>query len=305
MTITVEPNHHKKFKHPNSSNVLIEYPTFFPKDDINGKIIIELNKNKNLEHQGIKISLVGLVEHTKDSSSNTKFFEETLTLSPADTINNEITHLDFSFKPKSEKPYETYKGSSFRVAYYLIGTVVSQSKPVTAKTEIAVLIPQSREAFQKLENPPLRMEIGVKDLIHLVFEINKSNYFLREVIVGKIEFVDVNLIIKQMEIQVVRKENLTFGGAFTNETTVMSRFEICDGTPLKGTNLPIRFYLNGIRSLTPSYQNINNQLSVQYFLHLEFVDSENRIFFKRMEINLTRLNNMNRKEIFLFRKKCN
>ena len=41
---------------------------------------------------------------------------------------------------------------------------------------------------------------------------------------------------------------------------------------------------------------------VPNFLHLEFVDFEDRRFFKRMEINIKRLNNMNRKELILIKK---
>ena len=76
-----------------------------------------------------------------------------------------------------------------------------------------------------------------------------------------------------------------------------------EGTPTNGTEIVFRYYLSGVRALTPSYVNVDNKFSVQYFVHLEFIDLEERRFFKRMEINLKRLNNMNRKDLLLFKKK--
>ena len=41
--------------------------------------------------------------------------------------------------------------------------------------------------------------------------------------------------------------------------------------------------------LTPSYLNINNKLTVQYFLNLVLIDVEDRRYFKQHEITLLRL----------------
>ena len=151
------------------------------------------------------------------------------------------------------------------------------------------------------KSPRIR-EIGVEKIIHVIFEVERSNYFLRDVIVGKVTFVEVNLPIRFMEIQIVRKENLNFASAFSSETTIMSKYQLMDGTPTNDSSIPFRYYLNGVRALTPSHVNVGNKFSVQYFLHLEFVDFEDRRFFKRMEINIKRLNNMNRKELILIKK---
>ena len=300
--IIVESSTHKPFKYPDQTGKLIEYPTFFSNDTIKGKIIIELNKNKNVEHQGIKINLIGIIENIKDPSTSTKFYDDNLLLSPPDKINNEITQLDFSFPGNKQKEYETYLGSSVKVRYYLCATIMSMPKQLCNQFEIVILKPYSREAFAKEENLPLKLEIGVEKIIHVIFEVERSNYFLRDVIVGKVTFVEVNLPIRFMEIQIVRKENLNFASAFSSETTIMSKYQLMDGTPTNDSSIPFRYYLNGVRALTPSHVNVDNKFSVQYFLHLEFVDFEDRRFFKRMEINIKRLNNMNRKELILIKK---
>jgi vacuolar protein sorting-associated protein 26 len=108
-----------------------------------------------------------------------------------------------------------------------------------------------------------------------------------------------------MVIQVIRKENLNFLNTLSNETTLMSTFQLMDGTPDIGIEIPIRLYLSGIRNLTPSFINIDDKFSVQYFLSIEFEDKDERTFFKKVEIKLVRLNNMNRNEFIITKKNKN
>jgi vacuolar protein sorting-associated protein 26 len=53
--------------------------------------------------------------------------------------------------------------------------------------------------------------------------------------------------------------------------------------------MPIRLFLQAYKDLTPTYVNINNKFSVQYFINLVLIDIEDRRFFKQIEINLVRL----------------
>lgn len=68
-----------------------------------------------------------------------------------------------------------------------------------------------------------------------------------------------------------------------------------DGAPIKSKifyfiedeNIPIRFYLSPYE-LGPTYSNVNNRFSVQYFINLVLMDVEERRYFKQHEINLIR-----------------
>ena len=75
--------------------------------------------------------------------------------------------------------------------------------------------------------------IVIENLIHVVLEIQKSNYHLRDVIIGKVVFVDVNIRLINMEVQIIRKENVNCNGSVNSECTVMSRYVVMDGTPEK------------------------------------------------------------------------
>ena len=203
---------------------------------------------------------------------------------------------------QKKKPYETYLGVSVKVRYYICVNILSSPKNLCNQIEIAILNPLSRELFLKEDNFPLKIEIGVEKLIHVIFEVNQVNYFLRDVVVGKVKVLECNLNIKHMVLQIIRKENLNFLNTLSNETTLMSTFQLLDGSPDVGIEIPIRLYLSGIRNLTPSFDNIDDKFSVQYFLSIEFEDIEQRTFFRKVEIKLVRLNNMNRQDFILYKK---
>lgn len=305
LKILLDQSNHRSVKCVNNNGNLQGYPTFFPSDSITGKLQIELNNNKGLSHAGIKINLIGLIDNKKDPSSSYKFYDSYQNVCPPSNINNEISQLNFSISLQSNlKLLDSYFGEVISVRYFLLATIFQNdtNKNITQKTEIVVVNPMKRKVFTELENPPLKMEIGIENLIHVKFEIDKTNYYLRDVIIGKIYFLLVKIKIIQMEIQIIKKENIIHNNEFQNESTVLSRFEIMDGSPEDGTLIPFRLFLNGIRSLTPSYDNVDKKFGVQYFLNLEFLDTLGRKFFKKVEIKLFRLINMNRKEDCIFKK---
>jgi len=61
-----------------------------------------------------------------------------------------------------------------------------------------------------------------------------------------------------------------------------------DGGPIKNETIPIKFYLSPYE-LTPTYLNINNKFTVQYFLNLVLIDVEERRYFKQHEISMMRV----------------
>jgi len=115
---------------------------------------------------------------------------------------------------------------------------------------------------------------------------------LKEVIVGKIFFAKVKLRIKSMEMVLLKKEKI--GSGLINdenskiETTQIGRYEIMDGSPARGESVPVRIFLAQHENLTPTYTNLNNQFSVEYYLSVVLIDETNRRYFREHEIHLYR-----------------
>ena len=302
ISINLNKNSHKKFKfYNNNFNNFIEFPVYFPNEKISGEILIELNQNKFLEHKGIKINLIGIIQ--KQNEILNKFYDDYLNLTSNEKINNEITKINFNFLIKKNIEYESFYGTFIKIKYFLLVTIfLENNKNLSNKKEIVILKPILIEDYKKLTNSAIKINFGVENLINVILEINKTNFFLRDIIFGRIIFVDLNVIIKTMFIQIIRKENLNFNNEFSSETIVLNTFEIMDDNTEKNSEIPIRFYLNGIKNLTPNYENIDKKIKIEYFLNIEIIDVNNNRFYKKIEIKLTRLNKMNRKDLFLFKK---
>ena len=55
------------------------------------------NKIKNLEHKGIKIELMGLIEHNEDKKNVSRFIALSKDLEPPGILSQEVTTINFNF----------------------------------------------------------------------------------------------------------------------------------------------------------------------------------------------------------------
>ncbi|MBA0553931.1 hypothetical protein Golob_013070 [Gossypium lobatum] len=117
--------------------------------------------------------------------------------------------------------------------------------------------------------------------------IKASKYHLKDVIIGKIYFLLVRIKIKNMDLEIRRRESTGSGANTHVETETLAKFELMDGAPVRGESIPIRLFLSPYE-LTPTYRNINNKFSVKYYLNLVLVDEEDRRYFKQQEIAIYR-----------------
>ena len=133
-------------------------------------------------------------------------------------------------------------------------------------------------------NANVRMEVGISNAIHMEYELFKNKYSLTDCVIGKIYFIKVSMKVKTIEIHFIKKE--IFCGA-KSDPILISKFEIVDGSPADGDIVPIRMLLNGF-ALSPTYKELNNVISVKYFLKFVIIDEEEKSFYKQQEISLWR-----------------
>lgn len=105
---------------------------------------------------------------------------------------------------------------------------------------------------------------------------------------GIVRFVEVKIIIKSMELCLVRKEKLGSEKLVQNDTQTMIQYELMDGTPQPGTTIPIRLYLNGVSGLSPSFTSLHDRLTVSYLVKLVIIDSMGKKYFKEAPVTLYR-----------------
>lgn len=136
-------------------------------------------------------------------------------------------------------------------------------------------------------NANLKMEVGIANLIHLEYEIFQSKFHLGDCILGKIYFVKVYMKVKSVELHLIKTEIIGGGNSQKTENTLLSKFEVVDGRPGVADIVPIRMFIN-CYELSPTYKDLNNVMSVKYYLKFVVIDDDDKAFFKQQEIYLWR-----------------
>jgi vacuolar protein sorting-associated protein 26 len=246
--------------------------------------VVSIRPGKKLEHQGIKVELVGQVEMLNDKSNSYDFFSITKDLEPPGTM-YESKQYKWKFGAV-DKQNETYSGINVRLRYF-VRLIVIRGYASNICREIDLIV-QNLYPQPELNNT-IKMEVGIEDCLHIEFEYDRSKYHLKDVVVGKVFFLLVRIKIKHMELNIIRRESTggSNSGAQQTDNETLTKFEIMDGAPVKDQCIPVRLYLSGF-DLTPTYKNVQNKFSVRYFLNLVLVDEEDRRYFKQQEIFLWR-----------------
>ncbi|KAI4340939.1 hypothetical protein MLD38_025727 [Melastoma candidum] len=179
-----------------------------------------------------------------------------------------------------EMPYEKYSGVNVRLRYVLKVTINrGYAGSIMEYQDFVVRNYQPSASI----NDSIKMEVGIEDCLHIEFEYNKSKYHLKDVIIGKIYFLLVRIKIKNMDLEIRRRESTGSGANTHVQTETLAKFELMDGAPIRGESIPIRLFLSPYE-LTPTQRNVNNKFSVKYYLNLVLVDEEDCRYFKQQEV---------------------
>ena len=293
--------------HPNTimTNIYgnkLECPTFYGSEPIKGSVQISLNNNSSrLNHSGIKIELIGEIDiHANENEEENnninnnqfnRFLSLTNNLSSQGVLNRDNNIYDFEFK-SIEKQYDSYRGKKFSIKYLLLVTIETGLSSIKKEKEICIFncdknLKRINELFINDKNK-IKVEIGVESLLHVCFELDRKNYHLKDIITGRVSFKKINLELENMSLRIIKIESL-FGKE--GEIEPLGLYEIMEGSPTSTEDIIyFKMYLKGFNNISQTIKNeMNNNIRVSYYLCLEICDSENRNFFKKIEINLFRL----------------
>lgn len=280
-------------------------------ETVRGTVILRPRDNKKVEHNGIKVQLLGTIETNSEGKlTNDDFLSFAQELAAPGELKN-VSNFNFEFR-NVEKMYESYRGINVRLRYYLKVTASRKSADIIKERELwvyqyvhpkelAAINNNNANGNESKQNATashpeerndkavstVKMDVGIENCLHIEFEYSKNKYPLKGVIVGRIYFLLVRLKIKHMELSLIRRETVGSGANQISESTTVVRFEIMDGAPVKGETIPIRLFLGGF-DLVPTYRDVNKKFSTRTFLSLVLIDEDARRYFKQSEIILYR-----------------
>jgi len=258
----------------------VEQFLFGQTDSVIGSVTVDVGGRK-LEHQGIKLEIIGQIELLYDRSNTYEFTSLVRELEgPGELQASKSYEFEFT---DVDKPHESYDGINVRLRYFL-RTTIQRAYSRTIVHEENFRVHQTAASDEPEASQSIKMEVGIEDCLHIEFEYNKSRYHLKDVVLGKIFFLLVRIRIKHMEVAILKRESTGSGTNAYNESETVAKFEIMDGAPVRGESIPIRLFLGGFDQLTPTFKNVSGKFNVKYFLNLVLVDEEDRRYFKQQEV---------------------
>ena len=105
-------------------------------EDVRGQITVNLLKNKKLDHMGIRVELVGIIENNLDKNHNSIFTQLVRDLEPPGSLTDNMSY-DFAFN-RVEKQFETYNGINVRVRYFINVVINRNYNRITKEEEFIV-----------------------------------------------------------------------------------------------------------------------------------------------------------------------
>ncbi|KAI8476921.1 MAG: subunit of retromer complex, partial [Monoraphidium minutum] len=262
-----------------------ELPLYTNHDSIFGEVRVTPLTTKKVEHSGVRVQLIGQIELAAERGTYHDFVALVRELAPpGDLASVSSRPLPFEFR-NVEMNYDSYRGLQVRCRYLLRVCVSGKGMAPDTKKDFPFWVRNYDVAAE--EAPPIKMEVGIEDCLHIEFEYDRGRYHLKDCVVGKIYFLLVRIKLKHMELEIRRRETTGAGSGAHNESETIAKYEIMDGAPVRGESIPIRLYLSPY-DLTPTYASVHNKFSVRYFLNLVLVDEEDRRYFKQQEVTLYR-----------------
>ena len=147
--------------------------------------------------------------------------------------------------------------------------------------------------LNKNNNKEISINIGIENLIHVKINLLKTKYCLDDEIIGRISIVKSERTLNNIFLEIKREEKINIENLNLAFCQDLEKFELMEGIPEEGDEICFRYYLNGVKNLSPSYYNIDEKekkFEVRYFLAFEFNDDQGYQFFKNVEIEIYRMN---------------
>ncbi|KAL7718315.1 vacuolar protein sorting-associated protein [Entamoeba marina] len=217
---------------------------FNKEDDLRGKVLItSKNSTKQIPHNGIHITLVGAINIISEDTIYT-FYEQQYTASRGG-----ILFVQTTFPPRPYHEQEVYV------------TLPIEKLPIT---------------------PTVDLDLCVDRMLHCAVHLRTSSYnVLNDTIQGDIVFRILKTSLRSIELHLLRKEQ--WDDHSKQSVTILKRFEVMDGAPLKGEKIPIRFPLKGI-DLTPTYHDVAGVFAVNHYISIVVIDYDERRYYSETPI---------------------
>lgn len=214
----------------NGDKVTKRIPLYTGDELVSGKLIVRSRAGR-IEHSGIRIRLIGIIEVINGEQPDSEFMTNSLDLEPAGSF-TDMKSYPFHF-PSFQKPYDSFYGSSFRIKYIIRAGIYKNRSDIDVYSELDIGVIDMTQK-EKPNSNPISMEVGIESLISINIQLPKNIYNIKQCIEGSIKFLLVKLMLQKMDILIMRKEIIGSGEKALIHSEEISSFELMDGCPVNG-----------------------------------------------------------------------
>ena len=254
--------------HSNFFSFSQENPVYTNNDEIKGEIELTPQYGSSFSYSSLSIDLTGHVK-SKDDSFKFDFLHLTKEIQNDSSI-DQTTKFSFLFN-KPGLIYESYKGDSFSIEYFIRVTLVKKFillQQVEDKI-IYIILPHKNDSLGLLYllKNDINAEILNRKNLGINMTLFKNKFHLKDEIAGEIVFNHIDLPIYSVEILLVKVEKMDS----KLEEFIAAKHQICDGNPNTGEVFGFRIPLENYE-LFPSMNNFSNyKCWVKYYIRLSVV----------------------------------
>jgi len=131
------------------------------------------------------------------------------------------------------------------------------------------------------------LQIGVMEVVEVDLAFKKTDFHIQECITGRVLIHLAKVDIKKIELYLIKVESSCYNAKSKIKEEVMKKMVLKEGQPKKGEIIPIKLSL-GTLDLSPTMRSVEGVLDVKYYLTLGLIDSNERMFFRKLEVSLRR-----------------
>ncbi|KAH7538284.1 hypothetical protein FEM48_Zijuj03G0183200 [Ziziphus jujuba var. spinosa] len=229
-------------------------------------ISIDPIQGKKVEHNGVKVELLGQIEMYFDRGN---FYD----------LTSLVRELDV--------PGEIYERKRIPLNFLLLKCHMRHKmgyvlKVIISRGYAGNIVEYQDFVVRNYSAPPsinnsIKMEVGIEDCLRIEFEYNKSTCWNIDMQVSceRNYWLDLFSSCKNQDKKYGSGDSTGAGANTHVETETLAKFELMDGAPVRGESIPIRLFLSPYE-LTPTHRIINNKFSLKYYLNLVLVDEEDQ-----------------------------
>jgi hypothetical protein len=278
--------------------------TFNLGETITGEILIDNSEKLTMDFQGMSMQLIGSYsiknnKMTPPTVSVIKFFSKKLKIHDAGKLiygNNNSFKFKFPLvedRNNEQYLYESYQGVLISISYEMQVEVFTNKGTQTSDVKkINVFVPnQGLKPDLKKKVAPYEFEINPQSLekikisqnkipkFHILARADNTNCDLNQPFNGYVIVKESEIVIKSLELQFVRNENINLpGGETLTEVSEIQNLQIGDGDVNKDVEIPLymifpRFF--SCASLETKIAKITFEMNVIVVLVNGFVITEN------------------------------